>query len=339
LGTWMARGEGANFTTLIPPAANVVAPATSNGKPASGTKTVPGDSPRGANSALDNKSQAGFTLQSLTASSTASASARPDVSSGQQEKGTMSAPASAETKKFEMHKKEIDGAEDQAPVSSKVSSSLPGTTAAGNGGAQSGTTGAATAPDSPTIPGAAVSMQASTTGAVNQPAAGTATAASREPSHIPSTVGAEDVDQVTDAAALAATSTVHAAKLVAGMEQSELRVGLRGGEFGNVDIRTSLVRNQFTAEISVERGELGRALVAELPSLQHRLTEQHLPAADITVQHDSGSGASEFQQGSRQNQSMAATARVLGNSAQEDSTLPLLPVELMETTTRLDIHM
>jgi flagellar hook-length control protein FliK len=340
LGTWTARSEDANFTTLvIPPAANMEAPAAANGKPASGTKTVPGDTSRGVNSTLENKTQAGFTLQSHTASSTAPASDRPDVSNGQQEKETTSAPASAEAKKFEMHKKDIDGAGEQSPLSSKMSSSVPGTTAAGNGGAQSGITGTATAPDSPTIPGAAVSMQASTTGAVNQPAAGTVTAASREPSHIPSTVGAEDMEPVAEAASLAATSTLHAAKLVAGLEQSELRVGLRGGEFGSVDIRTSLVRNQFTAEISVERGELGRALVAELPSLQHRLTEQHLPAADITVQHESSNNASEFQQGSRQDQSMATTAGVSSDSAQEDSTLPLMPVEVMETTTRLDIHM
>lgn len=132
-------------------------------------------------------------------------------------------------------------------------------------------------------------------------------------------------------------SPLHAAKLVAGIEHA-LRVGLRSGEFGNVDIRTSLVHNQFTAEISVERGELGRALSAELPSLQHRLTEQNLPGANVTVQHDSSSG-SAFQQGSREGRN-APPVDIASDRVQQEVTLPVLSVEVMEAANaRLDIHM
>jgi flagellar hook-length control protein FliK len=186
------------------------------------------------------------------------------------------------------------------------------------------------------MPGSSDSTQVSTPVAVNP--ANTPATSPKTTSAPSATAATEDAEAATEAAAVSANSPIHAARLVAGIEQSELRVGLRSGEFGNVDIRTSLVRNQFTAEISVERGELGRALAAELPSLQHRLSEQHLSAADITVQHHSSGGSSEFQQGSRQGD-RAVPVNSSGDRESQDGSMPVLPVEHMETTARLDIHM
>ena len=136
---------------------------------------------------------------------------------------------------------------------------------------------------------------------------------------------------------IAPISAVHAAKLVERLGQSELRVGLHAGEFGKVDIRTSLGRNQFTAEISVERGELGRALSAELPNLHTRLAEQHLPTANITVQHYSA-GASTDQHDSRQSRSFTPMNLARSGGEAEASLLPAMG-EAMESTTGLDIHM
>ena len=136
---------------------------------------------------------------------------------------------------------------------------------------------------------------------------------------------------------IAPISAVHAAKLVERLGQSELRVGLHAGEFGKVNIRTSLGRNQFTAEISVERGELGRVLSAELPNLHTRLAEQHLPTANITVQHYSA-GASTDQHDSRQSRSFTPMNLTRGGGEAEASLLPVMG-EAMESTTGLDIHM
>ena len=131
---------------------------------------------------------------------------------------------------------------------------------------------------------------------------------------------------------------MHAARLVERLGESELRVGVNTGEFGKVDIRTSMGRNQFTAEISVERGELGRVLAAELPNLHTRLSEQHLPTANITVQ-DHSAGASGDQQGSRQDRTLAQTMNT-SSSAGELDTSWLPPVaEALEAGTGLDIHM
>jgi hypothetical protein len=83
----------------------------------------------------------------------------------------------------------------------------------------------------------------------------------------------------------------NAAHLVEKVSQSELRLGMRTGEFGNVEIRTSFDHQQVKAEISSERGELGRALSAELPGLEQRMRAQDVPLAAVVV-HDANAGAS-----------------------------------------------
>jgi flagellar hook-length control protein FliK len=134
------------------------------------------------------------------------------------------------------------------------------------------------------------------------------------------------------------TSLVHSAKLVQSIGEAELRLGIRAGEFGSVDIRTSMVRNQFTAEISVERGELGRVMAAELPNLQNRLAEQRVPMASITLQNHTGSQSSASeQQKPRDGQPGYAMNSV---SAREEGPMPaLVALEGTAPASRLDIHM
>ena len=141
-----------------------------------------------------------------------------------------------------------------------------------------------------------------------------------------------------ESAAVYPTSLVHSAKLVERIGEAELRLGIRAGEFGSVDIRTSMVRNQFTAEISTERGELGRALAAELPSLHNRLTEQHVPVANITVQSHTGSqSAASEQQKPRDGQQAYATTPA---GKREESSIPaFVAAEATLPASRLDIHM
>ncbi|MGO8794601.1 MAG: flagellar hook-length control protein FliK [Candidatus Sulfotelmatobacter sp.] len=134
------------------------------------------------------------------------------------------------------------------------------------------------------------------------------------------------------------TSLVHSAKLVERIGEAELRLGIRAGEFGSVDIRTSMARNQFTAEISVERGELGRVMAAELPSLQNRLSEQRVPVANITVQnHTGGDSTASGQQKPRDGQPAYATYPVSGR--EEGPMLALVASEPTASTSGLDIHM
>jgi len=132
-------------------------------------------------------------------------------------------------------------------------------------------------------------------------------------------------------------SPIQVAKLVEQAGQAELHVGIQAGEFGSVDIRTSMAHSQLTAEISVERGELGRAMSAELPALHDRLAEQRVPAANIILQDNSysGHGSSGFQQGARQNQYAAENQ---GSFAENSEAIPFVAMESLESSTGLDIH-
>ncbi len=148
--------------------------------------------------------------------------------------------------------------------------------------------------------------------------------------------GVPDTEATADAAASHLSSSLQAAKLVERAGQTELRVGIPAGEFGSVDIRTSMGRNQFTAEISVERAELGRALTAELPGLHNRLQEHRVPPANIILQDRStGNGSSDLRQGPRHNP--YAQSMNHADAAERDPAPPIA-MEAMESSQGLDIH-
>jgi hypothetical protein len=64
---------------------------------------------------------------------------------------------------------------------------------------------------------------------------------------------------------------INTAKLIQNMGQSEMRVGMRSSEFGNISISTSTVRDGVSAQISLDHGELAKTLAAHLPEMQARL--------------------------------------------------------------------
>ncbi len=351
LSTWAVAEEATSFKSLVAPGvANVEASAPPNGKLATaGTKTASADTARGTTSTLDTKAQAGFTfLQSHAAASItppiapapktvvqpgSNSDTSHEVLQGRALSGSSTGkPEKAVTQAFTgTLNDDLDGASNQATQLGKAGS-LSSAAAPGDTGNAAIIVGAPGLIVSTQISSPAVTADGQTATAVASPKTSDAL------THSQLTAAAEDAEAAVEATAISASSPLHTAKLVAGVEQSELRMGLRTGEFGNVDIRTSLVRNQFTAEISVERGELGRALAAELPSLQHRLSEQHMPAASITVQDQSGGSSSGFHQGSRSGQN-APPVSVSGSRAHEDSSLSVLPLDTIEATARLDIHM
>lgn len=149
---------------------------------------------------------------------------------------------------------------------------------------------------------------------------------------------AVETDAISDVAASNLVSPIQVAKLVERAGQTELRVGIQAGEFGSVDIRTSMAHSQFTAEISVERGELGRALSAELPALHDRLAEQRVPPANIIVHDHSygNSGSSDLRQGARQQQYAIPSQTIGANSA--DAIPAMIAMESNESSAGLDIH-
>jgi hypothetical protein len=64
---------------------------------------------------------------------------------------------------------------------------------------------------------------------------------------------------------------VNSAQLVQRAGGSELRVGVHSNDFGNVSISTLGTRNLISAQISLDHGELAKAIAAHLPEVQARL--------------------------------------------------------------------
>ena len=92
------------------------------------------------------------------------------------------------------------------------------------------------------------------------------------------------------------------AQLIEKVSQSELRLGMRTGEFGNIEIRTTFDHQQLRAEISSERGELGQALSAELPGFEQRLRERDVPLSTVVVHQASAGASGGFDRAPRQQQ-------------------------------------
>jgi hypothetical protein len=61
---------------------------------------------------------------------------------------------------------------------------------------------------------------------------------------------------------------INTAKLIQSMGQSEMQVGMRSNEFGNISISTSATRDLISAQISLDHAELARTLTAHLPEMQ-----------------------------------------------------------------------
>lgn len=132
-----------------------------------------------------------------------------------------------------------------------------------------------------------------------------------------------------------ASSPVATAKLVQGMSQSEFRVGMQSLEFGSIDIRTSVARHMFSAQISVEHNDMAKSLTADLPALFHKLADQQVPVASITIHGQSLATSSGLAQDGQ-----PRSWRPQSQTATKLSAEPVLPAmaEALDAAGRLDIR-
>jgi hypothetical protein len=136
----------------------------------------------------------------------------------------------------------------------------------------------------------------------------------------------------------AAAAGINTARLVQTMSESEMRVGMRSTEFGDISIRTSVSQQQLTAQISVDHSELGSAISAHLPSLQSKLGSDFGLHASIEVNQLGGSATGGNGQPSHQNHKMISQPVPLDSSALQADADPItLPHESLEVS-RLDIR-
>lgn len=67
------------------------------------------------------------------------------------------------------------------------------------------------------------------------------------------------------------TSGINTARLIQSMGETEMRVGMRSAEFGDISIRTAVSEQQMMAQISVDHSDLGKAISAHIPAMQEKL--------------------------------------------------------------------
>ena len=77
--------------------------------------------------------------------------------------------------------------------------------------------------------------------------------------------------------------SVQTARLVQHLSDTELHVGIAAGEFGKIDIHTSVSESQISARIYVEHDDLKAALVGSLPQFHEKLSAEHRLDAQIEL--------------------------------------------------------
>ena len=87
------------------------------------------------------------------------------------------------------------------------------------------------------------------------------------------------------------TSAISTARLIQTMNETGMQVGMRSAEFGDISIRTSVSQQQMLAQISVDHGDLGKAIAMHVPAVQSKLGEEFGLRASIEV-HQSGASFS-----------------------------------------------
>jgi hypothetical protein len=147
-----------------------------------------------------------------------------------------------------------------------------------------------------------------------------------------------------------AVPVINTAKLIQTMSQTEMRVGMRSNDFGNISINTSATRDLISAQISLDHGELAKALTAHLPEMQARLGGNQ--AVDVRIDMNGqatgqGSGTSpgmsngsaDGSRGDRQKGSATSSQSGDGFAGQRSSIAAAgLPSGEGRLDTRLDIR-
>ena len=104
---------------------------------------------------------------------------------------------------------------------------------------------------------------------------------------------------VPDGAMAMHAPAINSAKLIQKMNESEMHVGMQTAEFGSISVRTSMVHEQLSAQISFDHAELGRAMSQHLASMQTRLGEEYGMNARIEIRDSGTSYTSDADRGSR----------------------------------------
>jgi hypothetical protein len=144
-----------------------------------------------------------------------------------------------------------------------------------------------------------------------------------------------------DGGELAATSSINTAKLMQTMSESEMHVGMRSSEFGDISIRTSITDQQMVTRISLDHSELSQAISAHVSSMQTKLGEDSGLNASIEVHNLGSSHSGEPGQSSQREQRALHQSSQNGNALfppEEETGMSMAALVNAGNGNRLDIR-
>jgi hypothetical protein len=133
---------------------------------------------------------------------------------------------------------------------------------------------------------------------------------------------------------------LHAAQLLQRMNKSELRIGLETEYFGNIQLHTTVARDQVAAAVSTSHTSLRDALLAEAPSLERAMARQNLRLDSVSVgtSNSDGRNFNSFGNNGR-NPAHSGPARYLSRSADESRvSASSPPASFLEGAAGLDVR-
>jgi hypothetical protein len=148
----------------------------------------------------------------------------------------------------------------------------------------------------PTAPAATATATATAT------PSSTAVAATRQPASPGDASGGDNPAAPASGSRDSATPApvvVQSARVLERMGQTEMRVGVNTADFGNVELRASVCQDRVGASINATHIDLRTAMMAEMPSLERAMQQQHLRLDQLDFGAQTGSqdrGASAQQQ-------------------------------------------
>ena len=136
-----------------------------------------------------------------------------------------------------------------------------------------------------------------------------------------------------------ASATINSARVIQSMSESEMRVGMRSSEFGDISIRTMVSQQQVQAQISVDHGELSSAISAHIPSIQAKFGDLGLHATIEVSQSGMSFSGERGQSAPREQRSFAQSIQTdVPSISTEPETLAVRATPLSANDVRLDIR-
>ena len=144
-----------------------------------------------------------------------------------------------------------------------------------------------------------------------------------------------------DGAEAAPASGINSAKLIQNISETEMHVGLRSTEFGDISIRTLVSQQQMQAQISLDHGDLSQAIMAHVSTVQTKLGNEYGLQASISVNHQGAAFSGDSGQSSHREQrafTKSARAESISAVAEPDSGSSSSSLVAAVDGSRLDIQ-